>query len=76
MAVLLNSTTVIFQIIQAFKQNYRVVLAFPAMLSLNGAALWLLLPHMLALLHVVIERCSETLPVCMAGLIQVPKNLQ
>ena len=43
-AVLPNSTTVIFQIIQAFKQNYCVVLAFAAMLSLNGATLWLLLP--------------------------------
>ena len=43
-AVLTNSTTVIFQIIQALKQNYRVVLAFAAMLSLNGATLWLLLP--------------------------------
>ena len=31
--------------------------------------------HMLALLHVLIERCSETLPgSCMVGLIQVPKT--
>ena len=67
-AVLPNLTTVIFQIIQALKQNYCVVLAVSAMLSLNGAALWLLLPHMLALLRVVIERCSETLPVTLLGI--------
>ena len=43
-AVLPNLTTVIFQIIQALKQNYCVVSAVSAMLSLNGATLWLLLP--------------------------------